>query len=535
MKNTALIILLFAFSINAQVGVNNSDPKSSLDITSTTPNSPSANEGLLLPRINAFPATNPGVDQNAMMVYLNVNLTSVNISGTAKNYDAGYYYWDNAQTDWISFSGVKGWELSGNTVTATDFIGTINNSPLNIHVFNDKRLSITSSGQIVHHNADNTILLGTGSTGGFESVVIGNTATGNTSSEAVIIGKNAVVDGDYGIAIGDTAETAAQAAIAIGRQTFADGTQSTAVGYTSIANGNNSSAFGFDSHSVGDNSTALGFFTSSTGANSIAGGSRAISSGSNSAAIGHQAESTGNTSSALGFDALSSATQSTALGALSMASGSQSTAVGYDADATASSSIALGREALADRTGAIAIGRETISSGLNSLAIGLGAEATRNNSTAIGNGAIASSNNTIVLGNTSVKSVTTSGVMSADSFVATGSGTTYADYVFEDYFNGFSIIKSNYKFNSLNEAEAFVKRNGHLPGVKSYKDVMDGGFKLDITESTIINLEKIEEQFLYITELNKELKESKNLIKSQSDEIKSLKERLERIEDLLQK
>ena len=59
--------------------------------------------------------------------------------------------------------------------------------------------------------------------------------------------------------------------------------------------------------------------------------------------------------------------------------------------------------------------------------------------------------------------------------------------------------------------------------------------KLNITESTVTNLEKIEEQFLYITELNKKIKSQNEAIKSQDDKIKSLEERLKRIENLLQK
>ena len=71
MKNLLLIYLLlintFCFS---QVGINNTDPKASLDITTTNQASPINTDGILIPRIDAFPATSPTAAQQGMMVYL---------------------------------------------------------------------------------------------------------------------------------------------------------------------------------------------------------------------------------------------------------------------------------------------------------------------------------------------------------------------------------------------------------------------------------------------------------------------------------
>ena len=168
------------------------------------------------------------------------------------------------------------------------------------------------------------------------------------------------------------------------------------------------------------------------------------------------------------------------------------------------------------------------------MAIGSNSTANGNNAIAIGDGVNAVANQ-IRLGNTAITDVITSGVMSADSFLATGSGTPYADYVFEDYFSGVSVIKKEYKFNTLERAELFVKKNGHLPGVKSYDEVMRSGFKLDLTEATITNLEKIEEQFIYIVELNNKLNEKDSKIQDQDAKIEALENRLKRIEQLLEK
>ena len=496
MKKILLFVMLTFYNLNAQVGINTIDPKSALDITISTPGSPNSNDGILIPRLNAFPSTNPAADQNSMMVFLTTDLTGINISGTPQDYSSGYYYWDNSQTNWIGFlEEGTAWTLEGNTINGTEFIGTLNNHPFNIHVSNNKRISITADGQIVPHNTNNAILIGASTVGGDDAVVIGDLATANASVESVVIGKEAETTGDYGIAIGDTSESEGQGAIVIGRQSSATGDQSTVVGYTADATNVNGTAIGAESNSSGVNSSAIGYATASSGANSIAAGSQAVSSASNSTAIGHQAEATASSSTALGFESEASATQTIALGSGAGASRSQSMAIGFESIATGSRSIAIGYEAQANNF----------------------------NSVAIGNNATVNSNNTIVLGNTAVTSVVTSGQMSADSFLATGTNTTYADYVFEDYFENASIIKPSYKFPKLEAAEKFVKKNGHLPGVKSYTEVMKNGFKLDLTEATITNLEKIEEQFIYITQLHK-------TIKTQEEKIESLEKRLKRIE-----
>src|SRR5690606_21775112 len=49
------------------------------------------------------------------------------------------------------------------------------------------------------------------------------------------------------------------------------------------------------------------------------------------------------------------------------------------------------------------------------------------------------------------------------SIVTTSS--VYADYVFEDYFEGFSELNKDYSFKSLTEVERFINENRHLPGI----------------------------------------------------------------------
>lgn len=79
-----------AIGLAAQVGINTETPKAQLDIRSSSLNSPTPTDGILIPRINVFPSTNPGVGQNGMLVFLTTDNT--------------FYYWDQNQTSWIALT-----------------------------------------------------------------------------------------------------------------------------------------------------------------------------------------------------------------------------------------------------------------------------------------------------------------------------------------------------------------------------------------------------------------------------------------------
>ncbi|MCH2490807.1 MAG: hypothetical protein MK211_11715 [Flavobacteriales bacterium] len=104
MKKITLAIIAVLIStflgLNAQVGIGNTDPKSILDIQASNPNSPSYNDGILIPRVNDFPANDPGSHQDGMMIFL------TNAVGT---YDKGFYYWDDTPKKWINI-GAEEWK-----------------------------------------------------------------------------------------------------------------------------------------------------------------------------------------------------------------------------------------------------------------------------------------------------------------------------------------------------------------------------------------------------------------------------------------
>ncbi|WP_264550747.1 hypothetical protein [Flavobacterium sp. N2038] len=90
----------------------------------------------------------------------------------------------------------------------------------------------------------------------------------------------------------------------------------------------------------------------------------------------------------------------------------------------------------------------------------------------------------------------------------------YADYVFEDYFKGFSDIKADYKFKKLEEVDAYIQKNKHLPGITPINELIKTkeGYSFNVSELSIQLLEKTEELYLHIIEQDKELNAKNNEI-----------------------
>mgnify|MGYP003109918057 FL=1 len=69
------------------------------------------------------------------------------------------------------------------------------------------------------------------------------------------------------------------------------------------------------------------------------------------------------------------------------------------------------------------------------------------------------------------------------------------------------VFQPNYKLKTLNELEAFIKANSHLPNIPNAKEIETNGQNLG--EMQLKLLEKIEELTLYVIELKKEINELK--------------------------
>lgn len=94
--------------------------------------------------------------------------------------------------------------------------------------------------------------------------------------------------------------------------------------------------------------------------------------------------------------------------------------------------------------------------------------------------------------------------------------TGYPDYVFYD----------DYQLKSLKEVQAFIKENGHLPGVPSEKEIVENG--LDLNDQSMWQQEKIEELFLHMIEMDEKME---SVIKENTD----LKQQVEHLNAIIKK
>jgi hypothetical protein len=80
--------------------------------------------------------------------------------------------------------------------------------------------------------------------------------------------------------------------------------------------------------------------------------------------------------------------------------------------------------------------------------------------------------------------------------------SAWPDYVFEP----------NYKLPTLSYVEKYIQEHGHLPGVTSAKEIEEKG--IDVAETQVQLLKKIEELTLYVIELKKEMDQLKKQVDS---------------------
>ena len=87
-----LVILMSLFSsvlLFSQIGINTENPKAVLHVDPLSFSTTSGKDGILIPRIENFPSTNP--ERLGQLVFLKNNMSLKN----------GFYYWDS--TNWIPF------------------------------------------------------------------------------------------------------------------------------------------------------------------------------------------------------------------------------------------------------------------------------------------------------------------------------------------------------------------------------------------------------------------------------------------------
>ncbi len=156
MRKIIIIILVISTTLSqAQIGVGTNSPDATLDIRATNSVAPENTDGILIPRIDNFPTTNPTVSQNGMLVFLTTAVT---------DHPVGFYYWNDTYALWkkVDTGNVKYWEQSGNsgTTEGTDFIGTTDAQDLDIRINNTIHTRITQKGQIETLNTGQSVFIG---------------------------------------------------------------------------------------------------------------------------------------------------------------------------------------------------------------------------------------------------------------------------------------------------------------------------------------------------------------------------------------
>ncbi|MFN7331529.1 MAG: cell wall anchor protein, partial [Flavobacterium sp.] len=106
------------------------------------------------------------------------------------------------------------------------------------------------------------------------------------------------------------------------------------------------------------------------------------------------------------------------------------------------------------------------------------------------------------------------GILTEKVKVALRSTANWADYVFAD----------DYRLMPLNEVEAFIQKNKHLPGVASAETLAKEG--LDVAAMQAKHMEKIEELTLYVIDQNKTIQAQQATLTQQQKEINQLKAQL---------
>lgn len=257
MKKSYFLLLFFlgVKPILAQVGINTTTPNAQLEIKSSDQAAPSNIDGILIPKVDVFPATNPTAAQQGMLVYLTIT------SGT--NFP-GFYYWDNTGTpSWKPITGTN----VGTLDQAYDFGGAGNGKTIT-----------ADAGAVTIDGTDGLVSTGVYTSGAIAPSGPGTRMVWNPRKAAFRAGN---VDGtqwdDENIGI---------RSIAFGLRTIASGNSSSSFGQLSVASGGVATAFGRSTAS-GLFSTSFGYLSTASGQESTAFGELSTASGILSTSFGY--------------------------------------------------------------------------------------------------------------------------------------------------------------------------------------------------------------------------------------------------------
>lgn len=447
MKKITFILLscvsIGAYAQKDNVGIGTAKPDQSAVLDVS-----SSNKGFLMPRLSLEQRNNIQNPAKGLIVYQTDMLS-------------GFYYYDGDKWSPLSNTQEKSvaadpndWTMAGNAAASGAFLGTTNNIPLALKVNNVNAGFIGTNGPVFY-----------GYNAGGSTAITENTAFGYSALRA-----------------------------------NTTGVRNAAFGYAALFN-----------NTTGEYNFGLGFralFNNTTGIQNIAIGNDALFAnvgGSGNLAIGTASLNTltsGIFNTGVGYGTL-----------LSNTSGNRNTALGY---------AALLEGTSGDQNSAFGAGAGRYKSGSGNIYIGYEAGksptdvlTSESNTLYISNSSTATP---LVYGDFSTKYLAVGEVAAVDRAAATSGGyrllvkggmitekikvatagtADWADYVFDDY----------YKLMNLDDVEAFIKENKHLPNVPTTSEMIANGNDLQRTDAKL--LEKIEELTLYIIEINKEIKSLK--------------------------
>ena len=350
-KHIIFYILLFMVSLSySQVGIGNTNPQATLDVTASNQVTPSNEDGLLIPRVDDFPGTDPTAAQQGMLIYLTTAVGSN---------PKGFYYWDNGSPgSWIRLSSIEKLndlsdaksDVDGINDGSSIFIGI--DAGLNDDADHNQNVGVGFNALMTNVNGD------ANSAFGFQALSL-NTSLNNSAFGFRALANNS--EGRRNSAFGRGAlenNTTANYNTAIGTQALAKnttGADNVAIGNLALyenLTGAGNTAVGTEAltNATVDSLTAVGYhalFKNEAGTSNTAVGYEALNenvSGSSNSAFGHGAlrSNTSDSLTAVGYHALHANT-----------SGAQNTAVGYKAlnnVVTSNNSSAFGHAALSANT-----------------------------------------------------------------------------------------------------------------------------------------------------------------------------------------
>ena len=148
-----IIVLTGLFStLQAQVGVGNITPASTLDITAADPTGAATTvDGILIPRVDRQRAQGMVATPTSTLIYVN-SIATGTATGTAVNITVvGFYFFDGTAWQKIQTGAAStDWTTLGNsgTVAATNFVGTTDAIDFVTRTNNTEKTRVTSAGNM---------------------------------------------------------------------------------------------------------------------------------------------------------------------------------------------------------------------------------------------------------------------------------------------------------------------------------------------------------------------------------------------------